>query len=136
MSHQLESARFQALLEPVLQEYEKKAGVSLTQHPLAVKLQSCDSVGAITGLLQDQAQAFRDLQGSDKIMKSLKTIVSTLSKLSSVASLSDVFGLVRPKGLTAYPASLTLFTDIPTCEGGTGLSGYPTRRMSRCLVHM
>jgi len=95
MAHQSESARFQALFEHALQAYEEKAGVSLTQHPLAIKLQSCDSVEAITGLLQYQAQAFRDLQGSDKIMKSLKTTVSILSKLSSAASLADAFGLVR-----------------------------------------
>jgi len=95
MAHQSESARFQALFEHALQAYEEKAGVSLTQHPLAIKLQSCDSVEATTGLLQCQAQEFRDLQGSDKLMKSLKTTVSILSKLSSAASLADAFGLVR-----------------------------------------
>ena len=110
MAHQSESARFQALFEPALQAYEQTTGVSLTQHPLAVKLQSCESVEAITGLLQDQAQAFRDLQGSDKIMESIKTIVSILSKLSSAASLACVvhaFGLVRQKGLMASLTSLT-----------------------------
>src|SRR5712691_10525430 len=107
MTHQSESARFQALFEPALRAYEKKAGVSLTQHPLAIKLQSCDSVEAITGLLQCQAQAVRDLQGSDKIMKSLKTTVSILSKLSSATCLADAFGLVRQKGLVASLTSLT-----------------------------
>jgi len=94
MAHQPESARFQALFEPALQAYEKKAGVSLTQHPLAIKLQNCDSVEAITGLFQDQARAFMDLQRSDKIMKSITATVSILSKLSSAASLADAFGLV------------------------------------------
>jgi len=109
MAHQSESARFQALFEHALQAYEEKAGVSLTQHPLAIKLQTCDSVEAITGLLQYQAQAFRDLQGSDKIMKSLKTTVSILSKLSSAASLADAFGLVRQKGLMPCLTSLTFY---------------------------
>ena len=95
MAHQSESARFQAIFEPALQAYEKKTGVSLAQHPLANKLQSCDTVEAITGLLQDQARVFGHFQGSDKIMQSLKTIVSILSKLSSAASLADAFGLVR-----------------------------------------
>jgi len=107
MAHQSESARFQALFEPALQEYEKTAGVSLTQHPLAIKLRSCDNVEAITSLLQDQAQAFRDFQGSDKIMKSLKTTASILSKLSSTPSLADAFGLVRQKALVACLTSLT-----------------------------
>ena len=101
MAHQSEFARFQALFEPALQAYEKTAGVSLTHHPLAIKLQSCDSVEAITGLLQDQAQTFKDLQGSDKIMISLKTTVSILSKLSSAAFFADAFGLVRRKGFMA-----------------------------------
>ena len=95
MAYQPESARFQALFEPALQAYEKKAGVSLAQHPLAIKLQNCDSAEAVAGLLQDQARAFNDLQGSDKIMKSIKTTVSILSKLSCTVSLADTFGLVR-----------------------------------------
>ena len=107
MAHQSEYARFQALFEPALQAYEKKADVSLAQHPLAIKLQSYDTVEAITGLFQDQAQAFRHLQGSDKIMKSIKTTVSILSKLSSAASLADAFGLVRQNLLTACLTPLT-----------------------------
>ena len=104
MVHQPESARFRALFEPALQAYEANAGVSLAQHPLAIKLQNCDSVEAVTGLFQNQAQAFSDLQGSDKIMKSIKTTVSILSKLSSAASLADAFGLVCQKRLmTRHP---------------------------------
>ena len=95
MAHQPESARLQAHFEPALQAYEKKAGVSLAQHPLTIKLQNCNSVEAITGLLQDRARAFLYLQGSDKIMESIKTTVSILSKLSSAPSLSDAFGPVR-----------------------------------------
>jgi len=107
MAHQSESARFQDLFGPALQAYEKMAGVSLTQHPLAIKLQSCDSVDAITGLLQDQAQPFRHLQGSHRIMKSLKTTVSILSKLSFAASRANALGLVRQKGPVACLTSLT-----------------------------
>ena len=107
MARQSESARFQALFEAALQAYERKTGASLAQHPLAIKLQSCDTVEAITGLLQDQARAFGHFQGSDKIMESLKTIVSTLSTLSSAASLADAFGLVRHKGLMACITSLS-----------------------------
>jgi len=107
MVHQYESARLQALFEPALQVYEKRTGVCLAQHPLAIKLQACDSVEAITGLFQDQAQAFRDMQGRDKIMKSLKTTVSISSKLSFAAPLADAVGLVRQKGLMACLTSLT-----------------------------
>jgi hypothetical protein len=94
MAHQSESVRFQTIFEPALQAYEKKTGVSLTHHPAAVKLQSCDTVEAITGLFQDQARAFSHFQGSDKIMKSIKTTVSTLSEITSAASFAEAFGLV------------------------------------------
>ena len=106
MALQSKSPRIQALFEPALEAYEKKAGVSLAQHPLAIKLQSCDSVEAITDLLQDQAQAFGHLQGSDKIMKSINITVLILSKNSSATSLADAFGLVRKKGLMACFTSL------------------------------
>ena len=106
MAHQSEPARFQAIFESALQAYEKRTGLSLAQHPLAIKLQTCHTVEAITGLLQDQAQAFRDFQGIDKIMKSLETTVSILSQLSSAASLADTFGLVRQKALMACLTSL------------------------------
>ena len=107
MAHQSESARFQTLFEAALQAYEKKTGVSFAQHPLAIKLQSCDTVEAITGLLQDQAQSFRHFQGCDRIMKSIRMTVSILSKVSPVASLADAFGLVRQKGFMPCVTSLT-----------------------------
>jgi len=97
MAHQSESARFQTLFEAALQAYEKKTGVSLAQHLLTIKLQSCETVEAITGILQDQAQAFTHLQESDKIMKSIRMTVPILSKITSAASLADAFGLVRQK---------------------------------------
>jgi len=109
MAHQPESARLRALFEPALQDYEKRAGASLAQHPLAIKLQNCDSVEAITGFFQNQARAFGDMQGSDKIMMSIKTTVSILSNLSSAHSFADVFGLVRQQDLMVCFTSLTVF---------------------------
>ena len=82
-------------------------GISLAQHPLSIKLQSCDTVEAVNNLLQEKAQAFRHFPGSDKIMKSIKMNVSILSKVSSAASLNDAFDLVRQKGLRTCLKSLT-----------------------------
>ena len=109
MAHQSESARLQALFEPALHSYEKKAGVSLAQHPLAIKLQTCESVEAITGLLQDQAQAFMHLQGSDKVLESIKMVVSILFKISSTVSLADAFRMVRQNGLMTCLGFLNSF---------------------------
>ena len=107
LAHQSEYARSRALFEPTLQAYEEKAGVSLTQHPFTIKLQSCDTVEAITGLLQDQAQEIRHFQGSDKVMGSIKIITSIICKMSSTASLAGAFGLVCQRGLMTCFTSLT-----------------------------
>ena len=118
------SARFQALLESAIQAYEKKTGVTLTdsEDSLAMRrLQCCHSVDDMSTLLQGQAQAIDDFQRRDRIFKSIKTTVSILSPISSVASFADNVGLVRWNVLiVACFTSLTVFTDItPSCKGDT-----------------
>lgn len=124
MTDQSRYARFQELFESALRAYEKKTGITLSRHPLAAKLQSCDSVEGITTLLQDQAKSF---QKSDKIIKPMETIVSILTPLSLAASLPDTLGLVR-KGCTdiLFHIPDRFYTDISTRKGDTGLSRYPT----------
>jgi len=92
MANQSRSISFQSLLESALLRYEKKTGVTLSKHPLALQLQSCDSVEYFNKLLQDKA---KDVRESEKITKSMKTIVSVLTPLFSVASLPGAVGLVR-----------------------------------------
>lgn len=106
MTEQSGSARFQELFESALRAYEKKTGITLSRHPLAMKLQTCDSVEGITALLQDQAKGFKK---RDKIIKSMETIVSILTPLSFAASLPDTIGLVRQEALISCFASLTMF---------------------------
>jgi len=106
MTDQPGSARFQALLDSALQEYEKKAGVTLadTEDSLAIRLQRCHSIDDITTLLQEKAQAFNDLRQRDRIFKSIKVTVSILTPISAVASaVADDVGLVRQKGLEGLP---------------------------------
>ena len=132
MTNQPGSARFQALLDSALQEYEKKAGIPLAgrEDSLAIRLQRCHSTDDITTLLQDKAQAFNDLRQRDRIFKSIKVTVSILTPISAVASVADNVGLVRQKVLRACLAFLTVFTEItPTYESHTFYSRYPTGRM-------
>jgi len=103
MADQSEPNRFRALFESALQAYHQKAGVILADHPLAVQLQSCHSIESITTVLQDQAQAFSEFPGNDKVMKSIKSTVSILIRLSVTASLDDNIGLVRHKALMRIP---------------------------------
>jgi hypothetical protein len=97
MSHQLESARFQAIFESAIQAYEKGVGITLAQHHLSVQLRSCDTVQSISSVLQGQVQAFSDFRENDKIVKSINTTVSIITQLSSVTSLADAVGLVRQR---------------------------------------
>ena len=126
------SARFQALLESALQDYEKKAGVTLCDREdlLAIRLQRCHSIDDITALLQDRAQAFNDLRNRDRIFKSIKATVSILAPISAIASAADDAGLVREKVLKACLVFLTDFTEIiPIHEGDTFYSRYPPGHM-------
>ena len=79
-----------------MHDYEQQTGTQLANHPLAEQLQNCRSVDSITTLLQEQAGVFNDFRGSDKIMKSLKSIVSALSRVSAVAAAGQNIGLVCP----------------------------------------
>jgi hypothetical protein len=83
---------FQTLLDSALLRYEKKTGITLSKHPLALRLQSCNSVEDFNNILQEKA---KDVKESERIVKSMKTIVSILTPLSSAASLSNAVGLVR-----------------------------------------
>jgi hypothetical protein len=109
MSDQSGSSPFERHFESALQDYKHETGITLAQHPLASQLQSCHSVETIAAFLQGQAQALGGFHGSDRIMKSLKSIVSvTLSLSATVAVIfGEVTSLVRLKALMGYSASLT-----------------------------
>jgi hypothetical protein len=103
------SARFRVLFEPALRAYEKKTGITLAEHPLAVQLHSCHSIESITSVLLGEAQAFGEFGGSDRAIKSIKKTVSILSTLFATASLDDAVGLVRQQVLIACSTALTVF---------------------------
>ena len=95
---QLGSSRFQVLFEAAFREYESQTGETLTNHPLAEKLQSCDSVESITAVLCEQIETSSEIRGKDRILKPLKKVLSVLHKLSSDSDL----GLVRPLAPTGF----------------------------------
>jgi hypothetical protein len=103
MSDQSGSSRLGALFASALEDYEKQTNISLVKHPLAKQLSSCHSVvrtvESISSLLQDNAKVFSDLRGNDRILESIKSIVSSLYKLSATAAFGDNVGPVRQKTL-------------------------------------
>ena len=96
MSDQSGSSRLQVVFEAALQDYEKQTGIALANHPLAEKLQNCDSVESVTAVLRDQTQAFSEFRGKDKVLKLLKHAISALYTLSAAADFGHAIGLVRP----------------------------------------
>ena len=95
------TSSFQDLFNAALQNYQNQTGSSLIDHPFARQLETCDSVGSITTILEEQARIFRNFRGDDgKLVKSIKYSVNVLYTLSTnTASI----GLV----------SLKPFIDIP-----------------------
>ena len=89
------SSSFHALFNTALQDYEKRTKTKLVEHPLAKKLEACNSVDSITSIFQEQAQMFGGFRRDDgKIMKSLRSSVDVLYTLSNSAILGEVIGLV------------------------------------------
>jgi hypothetical protein len=99
MSSQSDSSRLSALFESALRDYEQKTKITLGNHPLAEELENCHSVEGLAAILQGQARANSAFQGSDRIMKSIKSTLSVLHNLSAIAVLGHGFGLVRQKTL-------------------------------------
>jgi hypothetical protein len=93
MSDQSASSHLQVLFEAALHDYEVQTGIVLAKHPLAEKLQNCDTVESVTAVFHEQTQAFNEFRGKDKVLKPLKNVLSVLHKLSAKA---DAIGLVRP----------------------------------------
>ena len=101
MGDQPQSSPFRALFESALQDYQIQTGTALASHPLAGKLQDCDSVESATTVLQDQARAFSQFRGDDgRMTKSLKGILSVLYTLSASTA---AIGLVRRMASMGVP---------------------------------
>jgi hypothetical protein len=60
------SSNFQPVFNTALEAYEKKTKCKLLSHPLAARLQSCDSPIAILSVLQDLIQQFDHRRSSDE----------------------------------------------------------------------
>jgi hypothetical protein len=104
---------FAVIFQTALSEYETVTGKSLSIHPLATQLNSCDSPQAVSTVLQSQAQAFTKFRKNDeKLMERLNPIVHILFTFS--ATLGEGVGLVSicfGSGLLVYDILLSaIFT--------------------------
>jgi hypothetical protein len=86
---------FQAVFNAASAEYQSVTGKRLDTHPLAARLDTCDSPKAISDLLLSQAQVSSTFRkGDDKLMAWLDPIVHILFTFS--ATLGEGIGLVSP----------------------------------------
>jgi hypothetical protein len=81
------SSRFQAIFDAALKSYEKQIKKDILAHPLASRLQSCDSTSAIIAVLQDQVQDFdKSRSGDERLTKWLIPTVNVLYAFSAAVS--------------------------------------------------
>ncbi|KAH9165972.1 hypothetical protein EDB89DRAFT_261326 [Lactarius sanguifluus] len=86
-------SNFQTVFHASLRAYEKQTKKDLLSHPLAARLDSCDSPAAILAVLQDQVQEFEQSQSVDeRLTKWLDPTVNVLYAFS--ATLGEGIGLV------------------------------------------
>ncbi|KAH9073566.1 hypothetical protein EDB83DRAFT_82859 [Lactarius deliciosus] len=84
---------FQSILLASLRAYEKQTKKDLLSHPLAARLNSCDSPADILAVLQDQVQEFEQSRSVDeRLTKWLDPTVNVLYAFS--ATLGEGVGLV------------------------------------------
>ena len=87
------SSNFQFVINNALDKYKKRTKSDLLAHPLAARLQSCNSPGDILAVLQQQVQGLDQSQSSDeRWSRRLDPTVNVLYLLSS--TLAAGVGLV------------------------------------------
>ncbi len=116
------SSHFNVLLNAALTKYTEQTGNDLRDHPLASRIDSCDSAESILDIFQEQATEFDEFRKSDnKLFKWLAPVVKVLHALSTNKALSEHASLVSPANvfLTFISHSRTLFPlGISTSQGG------------------
>ncbi|KAH9011724.1 hypothetical protein EDB83DRAFT_353431 [Lactarius deliciosus] len=86
-------SNFKLIFEKALKEYKKKTKHDLTAHPLASKLQPCNSPADVLTILQDQVDQFEQSRsGDERLRKWLDPTINVLYAFSQ--TLGEGVGLV------------------------------------------
>ncbi|KAI9436578.1 hypothetical protein H4582DRAFT_399587 [Lactarius indigo] len=93
------SSNFRSIFSAALKSYEKKTKNDLLAHPLAARLQACNSPGDILVVLQDEVKEFDQSRSADeRLLRWLNPTINVLYTFS--ATLGEGVGLVSPSSLT------------------------------------
>jgi hypothetical protein len=90
MSDRSRSSHLRGLFEAALNDYKRQTGIELAEHPLAERLQDCNSAESVTAILREQAQDFKEFREKDKVLKPLKKVLAILHILPSAADFVDL----------------------------------------------
>ena len=95
------TTNFQLVFNAALEAYENKTKNKLLTHPLAAKLQPCNSPADVLSVLQELVQQFDQHRSSDERLRNwLNPTVNVLYAFS--ATIGEGVGLVGPKLQSPY----------------------------------
>ncbi|KAH9027502.1 hypothetical protein EDB83DRAFT_2319659 [Lactarius deliciosus] len=95
------SSQFESIISTALSEFKKKTGKNLLDDLLAKELENCDSVEAVMGIIQGQAEAFDKFRdGDSRLIKWIRSSVHVLYTIS--AALGDGVGAVVPSAKAVF----------------------------------
>ena len=89
-------------IHDALKEYAEKTGIDLPSNPFAHRLETCDSVEAIVGLLEGQMKEFKEYrEGNRRLINWVLPVVEVVHSLSDV--IGEVVSLVSRPGSPSAP---------------------------------
>ena len=92
------TSNLHTILKEATKQYKAFTGEDLATHPCAAQLENWNSVDAVQGIFQAQAQEFEEFRkGNKKLLTRLYPVVQTLVAVSG--SLGDTLGGVEHRGL-------------------------------------
>lgn len=98
-------------IHDALKEYAEKTGIDLPSNPFAHRLETCDSVEAIVGLLEGQMKEFKEYrEGNRRLINWVLPVVEVVHSLSDV--IGEVVSLVSRPGSPSAPFDLFLASPV------------------------
>jgi len=86
---------FDAIFNEAMAKYANQTGHDLRNHPLASKIDACDSAESILAIFQEQAQQFDEFRNGDhRLIKWIQPFVTNLHALSTNPILNTAVGFV------------------------------------------
>jgi hypothetical protein len=91
------SPKFEAIFNAALAKYKDQTKMDLRNHPLASKINACNSAKSILAVFQEQANAFDKFRnGNPKLFKWLQPVVTGLYALSTNPAINASVSFVSP----------------------------------------